>query len=69
MVMVETLSLAPAVGAAVNALPGSFPPGDSPHHLQFSITLAQMLWFMNVNRLSVAQATVSTLIIPTVSCC
>lgn len=36
------------------------------YHLLFSITLAQMLWFMNVNRLSVAQATVSTLIIPTV---
>ncbi|AXY43002.1 DMT family transporter [Halomonas sp. JS92-SW72] len=36
------------------------------YHLLFSITLAQMLWFMNVNRLSVAQATISTLIIPTV---
>lgn len=36
------------------------------YHLLFSITLAQMLWFMNVNRLSVAQATISTLVIPTV---
>lgn len=36
------------------------------YHLLFSITLAQMLWFMNVNRLSIAQATISTLIIPTV---
>ncbi|MGM1051276.1 MAG: DMT family transporter [Pseudomonadota bacterium] len=36
------------------------------YHLVFSIGLAQMLWFMNVNRLSVAQATISTLIIPTV---
>ncbi|WFM72852.1 EamA family transporter [Halomonas sp. CKK8] len=36
------------------------------YHLLFSITIAQMLWFMNVNRLSVAQATISTLIIPTV---
>lgn len=36
------------------------------YHLLFSITLAQMLWFMNVNRLTIAQATISTLIIPTV---
>lgn len=36
------------------------------YHLLFSITIAQMLWFMNVNRLSIAQATISTLIIPTV---
>lgn len=36
------------------------------YHLLFSITLAQMLWFMNVNRLSISQATISTLIIPTV---
>lgn len=36
------------------------------YHLLFSIGLAQMLWFMNVNRLTIAQATISTLIIPTV---
>ncbi|GED46353.1 DMT family transporter [Vreelandella aquamarina] len=36
------------------------------YHLLFSITLAQMLWFMNVNQLTIAQATISTLIIPTV---
>lgn len=36
------------------------------YHLLFSICLAQMLWFMNVKRLSVAQSTISTLIIPTV---
>lgn len=36
------------------------------YHLLFSITIAQMLWFMNVNRLTIAQATISTLIIPTV---
>ena len=36
------------------------------YHLLFSICLAQILWFINVKRLSVAQSTISTLIIPTV---
>lgn len=36
------------------------------YHLVFSICLAQMLWFRNVNRLTIAQSTVSTLIIPVV---
>lgn len=36
------------------------------YHLLFSVTTAQILWFLNVNRLSVGQATLSTLIIPSV---
>lgn len=36
------------------------------YHLLFSICLAQMLWFLNVNRLTLGQSTVSTLIIPVV---
>lgn len=36
------------------------------YHLVFSICIAQMLWFLNVNRLSVGQATISTLIVPVV---
>ncbi|KAA0013602.1 DMT family transporter [Billgrantia pellis] len=36
------------------------------YHLVFAICLAQMLWFRNVNRLTVGQATISTLIIPVV---
>lgn len=36
------------------------------YHLLFSVCLAQMLWFLNVNRLSVGQATISTLIIPAI---
>jgi drug/metabolite transporter (DMT)-like permease len=36
------------------------------YHLLFAICLAQMLWFRNVNRLSIGQSTISTLIIPVV---
>ncbi|RDB42992.1 DMT family transporter [Halomonas sp. DQ26W] len=36
------------------------------YHLVFAICLAQMLWFRNVNRLSISQSTISTLIIPVV---
>lgn len=36
------------------------------YHLIFAICLAQMLWFRNVNRLSIGQSTISTLIIPVV---
>ncbi len=36
------------------------------YHLVFSICLAQMLWFRNVNRLTLAQSTISTLIIPVI---
>lgn len=50
------------------------PPGDwlgttwlaLGYHLVFSICLAQMLWFRNVNRLTLGQSTISTLIIPVV---
>ncbi|XKH58847.1 DMT family transporter [Halomonas sediminis] len=35
-------------------------------HLIFAICLAQMLWFRNVNRLTIGQSTISTLIIPVV---
>jgi drug/metabolite transporter (DMT)-like permease len=36
------------------------------YHLIFAICLAQMLWFRNVNRLSIGQSTISTLLIPVV---
>ncbi|MFW3613402.1 DMT family transporter [Billgrantia antri] len=36
------------------------------YHLVFAICLAQMLWFRNVNRLTIGQSTISTLIIPVV---
>ncbi|MCG6657237.1 DMT family transporter [Halomonas campisalis] len=36
------------------------------YHLIFAICLAQMLWFRNVNRLTIGQSTISTLIIPVV---
>ena len=36
------------------------------YHLVFSICLAQMLWFRNVNRLTLGEATISTLIIPVI---
>ncbi len=36
------------------------------YHLVFAICLAQMLWFRNVNRLNVAQSTISTLLFPVV---
>ncbi|MDI5890690.1 DMT family transporter [Halomonas rhizosphaerae] len=50
------------------------PPGDwldttwlaLGYHLVFSICLAQMLWFRNVNRLTVGESTTSTLLIPVV---
>lgn len=36
------------------------------YHLLFSICVAQMLWFRHVNRLTLGEATVSTLIIPVI---
>lgn len=36
------------------------------YHLLFAICLAQMLWFRNVNRLTIGQSTISTLLIPVV---
>ncbi|MCC5882804.1 MAG: DMT family transporter [Halomonas sp.] len=36
------------------------------YHLIFAICLAQMLWFRNVNRLTLGQSTISTLLIPVV---
>ncbi|MEQ6918158.1 DMT family transporter [Halomonas aquatica] len=36
------------------------------YHLVFSICLAQMLWFRNVNRLTLGESTISTLIIPVI---